>query len=268
MRCGTTSLTTFLRQREDVHVSRPKELHYFDRHYARGPAWYAQQFRPSPGQTAVGEATPNYLYDPLARRRMAQDLKSSRFVIILRNPVDRAYSHYWLARENGREQLSFAAAISAEPQRLRGADPITASHFSYIDRGKYVDQIEDLTSLLGHSDIGVWILEEIRSDPNRNLRQILEFIGANTGDLAALTLPSTNSHHRVLSPRLRARGKRLPTWLGKAVSKANTSKRPYSPMSKEMREELEAVYEPFNRRIEGLLGRPIDAWLPAGGSTG
>src|SRR5262245_12189274 len=94
-KAGTSTLHDMLGQHPAVLVSRPKELHYFDVHYDEGPQWYADRFRPEARHESWGETTPGYLYKTWARRRMCRDLPEARFLVILRDPVQRAYSHYW-----------------------------------------------------------------------------------------------------------------------------------------------------------------------------
>ena len=106
-KCGTTSLAAALRQHRQVHVSRPKELHFFDRPLrARAASGTPTQFSPRDRHAQIGEATPVYLDDPVARERLIQTLPDAKIVIILRNPVDRAYSHYWHKRRLGSEPLA------------------------------------------------------------------------------------------------------------------------------------------------------------------
>ncbi len=84
-----------LRKHPQVHMSRTKELHFFDRNFDRGLDWYAEQFAPRRKQEQWGETTPAYMYKERARNRLIKSLPDARIVMILRNPVDRAYSHYW-----------------------------------------------------------------------------------------------------------------------------------------------------------------------------
>ncbi len=116
MRCGTTTLCRQLEGTGAVGITRPKELHYFDRRYDRGPAWYGAQFPVRSGP--VGEATPNYLYHPEALARLAADVPGVKIVVVRRDPAARAWSHYWHNVARGKEPLDFAAALDAEPARL------------------------------------------------------------------------------------------------------------------------------------------------------
>src|SRR5680860_1100775 len=136
MRCGTTSLNAYLREHPEVSVGQPKEVHFFDQNYERGIDWYLQHFPGSDNSKAVGEATPAYLYYPEIAERIATTLPDVRILVLLRDPVDRAHSHYWHNRSVGREKLNFADAIASEPKRL-DRSPEYRARYSYVDRGRY-----------------------------------------------------------------------------------------------------------------------------------
>src|SRR5688572_23331441 len=115
MRSGTTSLHNFLARHPDVVVARSrKEVHYFDQHYARGPGWYEGLY--PQGGLWRADVTPNYMYDPEVAGRIRGS--GAAAVAMLRDPVDRAYSHYLQKWSYGSELLSFSDALDAEPQRI------------------------------------------------------------------------------------------------------------------------------------------------------
>lgn len=158
-KAGTTSLFTYLSAHPQVRPAIRKEVHYFDTNYGRGDLWYRAMFPTSRSLQAAsgprritGEASPYYLFHPLAAERAAQHVPDARLIVLLRDPVVRAWSHYQHEVAAGREVLSFADALDAEPDRLAGAaDAIRAGrsdaaaerhrNFSYVARGRYSEQI-------------------------------------------------------------------------------------------------------------------------------
>jgi hypothetical protein len=153
-RAGTSFLYSLLTQHPNVSAALVKEVHFFDLNFQRGTAWYRSHF-PALGPTRgriTGEATPYYLFHPLAPQRVAAVLPRVRLVAVLRNPVDRAYSHFQKEHRKGTEILPFERALKAESERVPGerekllADPayrsVAHQRFSYLARGIYVDQIE------------------------------------------------------------------------------------------------------------------------------
>ena len=103
---GTTSLFNYLSQHPQISLSRVKEVHYFDVGYQFGVEWY-QQFFPLEKDRhgkLVGEASPYYIFHPLAAQRIKQDLPSIKIIILLRNPIVRAYSNFQMQLRNKNEK--------------------------------------------------------------------------------------------------------------------------------------------------------------------
>jgi hypothetical protein len=120
-KCGSTWLYAMLESHQDVLVSQHrKEVHYFDRYFERGPNWYERFFVAPHGTrpAAVGEYTTHYLYDPVVPERVRTVPSIERFLVVLRNPVDRAFSHYRFRRRQDRLDISFEAFVEAEPNAL------------------------------------------------------------------------------------------------------------------------------------------------------
>lgn len=198
-RGGTTTMFRALQGHPQVLGLFPagqgkKSPHYFDLEHQRGQRWYRSFFPTEAARTAgggprrlVGEASPYYLFHPLAPARIAAELPDAKLVVLLRNPVDRAFSHHWDRVKNGVEDRSFAEAIELEPERLAGereamlADPTYQSeayeHFSYLARGRYADQLEHLFSLVDRDRVLVLQSEPFYADPQAGYEQVLGFLG-------------------------------------------------------------------------------------------
>ena len=122
-RCGTTSLFRYLQQHPHILPSRNKELHFFDIQFESGMTWYGQQFFPSTlrgERYIVGEATPYYLFHPLAPARVRTALPNVRLIVTLREPAERAVSHYAHNVYHGNETLPLAEALACEDEHLAG----------------------------------------------------------------------------------------------------------------------------------------------------
>ncbi len=156
---GTTSLFRLLSQHPDIRPAERKELHYFSLFYDRGLDWYRDRFPATEEGEITGEGSPYYLFHPRAPEMMAETVPQARLIAMLRNPVDRAYSHWnhevtTVSRMYKRtvEPLGFEEAIEAEEERLRGEEArmlenagyfsFNHQHHSYLSRGVYVDQLE------------------------------------------------------------------------------------------------------------------------------
>lgn len=143
---GTTTLHKLLSQHQDISLPRIKETHYFshtDRE-ERGIEWYLSRFKRENNNKLVGEIDPEYMYSPLAPKKIRQATTARKFIFILRRPLERAFSQYLMTQRRGYEQLDFAEALAAEAHRLGGAQPDFArDHWSYVARSLYAPQIEN-----------------------------------------------------------------------------------------------------------------------------
>jgi hypothetical protein len=195
-RGGTTSLYKYLVQHPNLSHALTKELRFFDLNYHRGMSWYRSRFpsrrhretvrRRRGVELMVGEASPDYMFDPHAPARVARDLPEAKLIVLLRDPVDRAYSHYWHQFKRRHESLSFPEAVAAEPQRLAGelertlADPSYVSferhHHSYLARGIYVDQLAAWMELIPRNRFLIERSEDFFQDPPAVFDRVLEFL--------------------------------------------------------------------------------------------
>ncbi|MBB2985702.1 sulfotransferase family protein [Terracoccus luteus] len=186
MRCGTTSLYSYLAQHPDVEPAIGKELQYFTVFHDRGERWYRGHFPPATPGRQTFEASPYYLYHPLAPQRIAAAMPEGRFVALLRDPAARAVSHYRHSVERGVEPLSFADALAAEDERLApylGHDVTSREahaalrSFSYASRGLYADQLERWFEHVPREQVLVLKSEEMYADPAPVYDRVLDFLG-------------------------------------------------------------------------------------------
>ena len=226
-RAGTTSLWRYLSEHPDVLTLFPraeklKGFYYFDEQFGRGDGWYRSHFpirarRAAAARrgipTVVGEATPYYLYHPLAPICAHAVVPDAHILVVLRDPVERAYSHYKERRTNHTERLGFNDAIAAEPERLAGeADLIVSEpgyvsfahrHCSYLDQGRYAPLLSRWFDAFGRDQVHVEISEEMYANPQATLDRVTDRLG-----IARHALRDTGVHNaepdQDLDPELRA----------------------------------------------------------------
>jgi hypothetical protein len=258
---GTSSLAYYLGQHPDVFIPPAKELHFFDRPEKCDLREYARLFRRGVQRSAIGEATPNYLYFAFVPRRVASALVGVRLVAVLRNPVDRAYSHYWMNRSAGIEPLSFRDAIRTEGERLRSGDLAAARAFSYLDRGRYETQLRRYDQWFSSAQIHVLLFDDLRDHVGQAFSSICEFIGVDAcfapADLGKRVTPHVE--HRSLAVRRFAK-QHLPKRANDVIGHVNTRSTHYPPLNPELRDELCTLFEEDNRRLSARLGRDLSAW--------
>ncbi|MBO0863535.1 MAG: sulfotransferase domain-containing protein [Mycobacterium sp.] len=245
-RCGTTSMYQSLRQHRAI--LRPvlrKGVHYFDVSYVQGMAWYRSHFpllhSAHRRQKQVGEpvktfeSSPYYLFHPHAAHRIAADLPLVRIVILVRDPVERAYSAYAHEFARGYETESFESALELEASRLAGqedllrADPAYHSfshqHHGYVARGHYIDQITRMVDAVGRERVHVVDAEDFFTDPWPTWREVVDFLA-----LSADPMPEFRRHNarprstlapsvrRTLEDRFADSDERLAQWWGRIPS--------------------------------------------------
>lgn len=232
---GTTSLFKYLVQHPDVLRPLSKEVHYFDFHYFRGVKWYRGRFpythRLRRGSLTL-DASPYYLVHPLVPQRVAQLLPEVKLVALLRNPVDRALSHYQHEVRGGREPLSFGEAIEKESERLAGEeerlrnDPHYYSfnhhRYSYTRRGLYIEQLRRWVQHFPRSQLMVLQSERLFRDPVAATAAVQDFLGLRPHRLELHEPFLQGGYDRTMPPELRTRlltyfepyNRELYQWLG------------------------------------------------------
>jgi len=260
MRAGTTALAHYLSQHPEIFISPVKEIHFFDRNSSRGLAWYRRHFSGAEGGKAIGEATPGYMYAPDAPGRMWAVVPHARLIAVLRDPIDRAYSHYWHNRALGLEPLSFAAAIEAEPRRLAGGG-LGQRRYSYLDRGRYLPQLLRVCKHFSRDALFVILFEELRDHPAVTFAAVCRFLGVDeTFTPPALGRP-VNRFVQFRSGRLERIARRLPPLLRGFVRRFNVVRVPYPPLDPALRETLWRRLAADNQALAAWLGKDLSPWM-------
>jgi hypothetical protein len=267
-RAGTTTLFDQLLLHPDLHgpvggrgevTWADKEIHFFDERFLLGPTWYRSFFpltlqrrwaRARGGDVVAGEATPYYIFHPLVPERVADTIPDVRLIAVLRDPVERAYSHYQMMRRSKREELSFENALEAEADRLASEAEFELEagttrfrigtgerrkhyhhrHHSYFSRGLYAEQLGRWFKQFPREQLLVLAVEDLSARRAETLRHVLDFLGVRPLELLGDTVANQGS---------------------------------YEPMRPETRAELESRYAEPNARLALLLGWP-QAWgVPA-----
>jgi Sulfotransferase domain len=260
-RGGTTSLYNYLLEHPSIAPLFPgrqriKGIRYFDSEFARGPRWYRSHFplgaggrhlvRPWIAAPVTGEASPYYLFHPLAAQRLARELPEVRIVVSLRDPVERAYSHYKERVRHDAEPLSFEDALDAEPARLLGEterivrEPGYRSRahedHSYLAQGRYLDMLPRWFELFPREQFRIVASEEFYDDPELVVNDVWSFLGLPPGPLrsrkrynyspAPDLLPATR---RRLQAEFADHNRQLEILLGRGLPWASDTTAPMAP---------------------------------------
>ena len=247
-KAGTTSLQRYLELHPAVLPPLSKEVHFFDLQSWRGERWYRANFPlrlqlsarglRARSKAVTGEASPYYLSHPDVPSRVHDLLPGVRMIVIVRDPVTRAHSHYLHNRRLDAEDCAtFEEAIEREPQRLEGelsriqADARYASfahrHHSYLHRGLYAEQLRAWFARFPREQLLILENDELARDADGVYRRVLDFLG-------------------------------LPAWQPPAFARHNASG-DETPLDASLRARLAAWFEPHNQQLYELLGREF-AW--------
>jgi len=195
-RSGTTSLYNYLVRHPYIVSSITKEVGFFDANYHRGINWYRSHFPTTfykyflkqirHHDIITGEATPSYINHPKAHERIFLTIPKIKLIILLRNPVDRAYSHYLQSVKLGREKLSFEKAIDMETERLQGEEEkmlksedyysLVYHNFAYLSAGIYINRIKNWKKIFSNDQLLVLKSEDLFSDPPSIVNQVFNFL--------------------------------------------------------------------------------------------
>jgi len=221
---GTTSLYDHLCQHPHVAPALRKEISFFLGNYARGPRWYRAHFprladresaRAAGGALLTGEATPNYFASGKARRRIRETVPEARFILLFRNPVERAYSYHQHRSRRGVERRTFAQAIAEEeagPGRRRRR---------YLYGGLYAERLRRWFAEFPREQFLLLNAESYFRDPGPTIGRARDFLG-------------------------------LDAWDGGPAPRLNTGR--YEPMDPTLRERLAAFFAPHNAELYDMIG--------------
>ena len=179
---GTTALHYFLSKHPQIALPDRQELHFFDDEeiFAHQPVDYEllhRHFAPITGSKTAGEVTPSYLYWRPAMERVHAYNPRIKLIILLRNPMDRAFAHWNMQRFKDREPLDFLDALKEEPRRLAQPSSIESRRFSYVDRGFYSVQLERVFKFFPPEQIKIVKFEDFHDRKQAALDGVFDFLG-------------------------------------------------------------------------------------------
>lgn len=213
-RSGTTSMWEYLRQHPDIFMPTvfgwKEPSFYCDLYGVKDRAFYLSLFAEAGNKKMVGEASTPYLSFPESAGRIHAELPHARIIIILRNPIERAYSMYKWMCENGYEKIpTFAAALEAEDRERHGNESFMRNNgqyywnFLYFRSGLYHDQVKRYLDAFGAGQVKIFLFEDMTHDPGRTVRETYEFLTVDPEFVPAIEIHNPTSHTSPLAPDLR-----------------------------------------------------------------
>jgi len=278
---GTTSLYRYLIQHPAIFMPELKEPHFFGEwHPSTGIEdleEYLKLFAGVPEEIRAGEATTSYLYSSSGAQEIQRFQPIAKIIMILRNPVDRAYSNYWEQTEakywesrEPVETLSFEEALEAEPERIQQGWGYT---FHYVACGRYAEQVARYLDVFGDDAVRVYLFDDLVLDAESVCRDVFSFLEVDPNypiKGAKAHNPSGPSRSALLSKLIYDRlsikelvKKVLPVSVRRSVKEWLRARNvgPTPKMNPETRSRLQGVFRNDILRLEKLIGRDLDKWL-------
>lgn len=298
---GTTSFCNYIAQHEDVFFAPAKEPVFFEAEYENGMDFYrSKYFSEYAGQKASGEGRAFNLYLPFVTARIAESLPDARLIAILRDPVERAYSHWWHRYTRRDENRPFEAAVEADMRRvesgdvfegaegakrwqegltkgvgfLRQAHPGTSRHAPYVDMGYYGEQIDRYLRHFPAENLRVYFYDELKADAEAIIQDAWGFVGVRP-DFHLVDRARRNPARTARRGRAEYLAARI-GWAGglhrmmspaakdrlRRVFRQESVQRP--PLAESTRRALSAHFAPHDDHLEKVIGRPIPYRQPEG----
>lgn len=272
-KCGTTSLHAWLSRHPQILMSTPKEPLYFELEYEMGIDYYLATYFPQwDGRKLIGESRHRNLFLPWVPKRIRATTPDAKLIILVRNPVERCLSHWWMKYRRCKEPLHFEEAVLANLERLEsGRRHETAEEYAayqrrrdpggiyptYVDSGYYIEQLERYRQLFPDTQICVLALEDLQSRPRAVLSEVCSFLGVSASAIVGVDCESRNA------AGLLKRSRAMQDWItcrlsGRSVSYSAIRRQP--SIRPEFRRFLTDHYLPFNTDLAKALNRDLSHW--------
>ena len=288
-RAGTTSLYYYLRQHPEVFMSPIKEVNFFAYDISsmeqltnlsehdfpiKTITDYQKLFKPGKDSKAIGEASPRYLWHPSAPKKIQQMIPDAKFIVILRNPIQRAFSSYLMYFNQGREKRSFRQAIEEEIQ-LSQSGKWPLGQMTYVGQGFYTKHLENYFHYFQRDQFQIILYEDYKVDLPGTLHQIFRFLGVSEDVASFDSLPRHNvsglPKNKVIDFLLKPRKftKTIRRYIPKkihdpvfyyfmSVKERNMMK---TDMEPHVRRKLIGIYRDDVLKLQNLLARDLSHWL-------
>jgi len=267
---GTTSLDAYLNEIPEVYMSPKKEPRHFH-NFLHEPylkriketSKYLSLFKKVQNEKAIGEASPTYLFDPDSPKLIKKSVPHARIIIILRDPVERSFSHYLMLKVTGRETESFHQVIQRGIKREKNSKEYNAC----LDRGLYFNQVRRYFEIFGQDKIKVLIFEEFFKDPEKTIKEILDFLDVKSESLSKIEKsynvyrePTGKAAELILKNSIldKIAVNVIPQNIRRRLKESLTEKPKEKPKMSEMdRHSLESYYYQEVKNLQQLLRRTL-----------
>ena len=279
---GTTTLYDILRQHPEIYIPNFKEPHFFDipENFENGLDWYARNYYKKANKKIIADFTPSYLFDENAPKRIFESLgKDMKFLVIFRNPVDRAYSHYLHSKRDNHEIEIFEEALELEVSRLKKYkdqfDYLSYLRHSYLQQGLYAEMIDRYLQYFSLDNfLFIHFEDEFLQDRDLTIRNILDFLKVDNSILLNTDIrsnPSSKEKSRVLKKIIKKRGWwrkvikfmvpsiQLRQIIRNRIQRINSTEFKYQQLNKEVKSDiLEKYFREDISNLERIINKKMN----------
>jgi len=193
-KAGSSWLHDVLIEHPEIFMTPAKDLYFFDRYFDKGLDWYAHHFERAADEKIVGEVCQDYLFHPDAAERIGKTLDDVRFMVTLRDPVDRAFSSYLYMLKMGQRPGTFGAALRGRPE--------------LIEHGRYGSGLARFADRFGDDSIYVEVFDNLQADPEAFIERLLGWLDVApfelSEELLATRLPASKARSPLVARMVRA----------------------------------------------------------------
>ena len=213
---GTTTLYDILRQHPDIYIPAFKEPHFFDipENYKNGIEWYKRNYFRNANKKIIADFTPSYFFEKEAPKRIFKNLgRDMKFLVVFRNPVDRAYSHYLHSKRDDHESENFEKSLELEVSRLKKhenqSDYLSYLRHSYVHQGLYAQMINRYLQYFSLDNfLFIHFEDELLQERELTIKRILEFLEIDSSVLLRTDIRSNPSSKEKSKPLKKLMNKR------------------------------------------------------------
>ncbi len=275
-KAGTTSLHQYLSQHPEIFMSNPKELNFFSNQEIKEQELYYDNFRinslerykdifaGSIGEKAIGEASVSYLFYPKTPKKIKEIIPDAKIIILLREPISRAYSHYLMDYRLGYVNLSFDDVVFKRKKDKN----IDLFYQQYIFLGLYYEQVKRYIDIFGKDSVRIYFQDDFKNDPAHILLDVYNFLGVDSGfcheiekEHNVFSMPKNKIIYLLYRSSLRSLiASLLPSNIKEKIIEITFEKKQKPKMSKQTKKYLYDIYRDDIVNLEKLIGVDLNSW--------
>ena len=278
-KAGTTSLYDWLGQHPDIFADKGmKEYNYFANNelYCEGDKWFQRAFKKHGNEKIILHGYVNYIYfSDISAKRIFQFNNQCKIIVVLRNPIDRAYSAYWDAKKVAREEsITFEEAIKKEPIYLKKGTLEEQSHLTYLDHGYYTKQLTDFYKYFKKEQIKVILFDDLVQEPSKIMQELFNFLEVDNNFCPDFKVQNEAGLPRSIVVQKILQNIKVPKIIRKnlpqnitssfktyLIRQLNIKKVTYPKLSNETRVYLNKLYKDEVYKLEKMIHKDLSHWL-------